>query len=54
MNPIDLKLQRAKENMGQLYCCHPSKRVKRLDTPLSESSGTDIRRTFERVRKDGK
>ena len=50
MSPVELKLQRVKEAMGDKYCCHPSRQVKRRAEPLVESSGTDIRRTFERAK----
>ena len=37
------------KRMGTTYCCHPANYVKRLDTPLTDSVGTDIRKTFARV-----
>lgn len=44
-----MKISTVIKRMGDKYLCHPSRQVKRLDVPLTDSVGTDIRRTFERV-----
>jgi len=49
MTPIELKLQRCREEMGSRYICHVSRQVKRLAQPLADSAGTDIRETFRRL-----
>ena len=38
------------KRMGTKYCCHPDNYVKRLDVPLRDSVGTDLAKTFQRVR----
>ncbi len=46
MTTHDLKVQRIIEQMGERYCCHKSRQVKRLAEPLSDSRGVDVRKTF--------
>ena len=43
------KVRKAIKRMGEKYACHKANQVKRLETPLADSVGTDIRRTFERI-----
>ena len=38
------------KSMGERYVCHKSNHVKRLDTPLTDSVGTDLKASFERIR----
>ena len=48
------RINRIKAAMGDTYLCHPSNHVKRLAVPLSDSVGTNIADTFERIRRERK
>lgn len=38
------------KRMGDKWVCHPKNHVKRLDQPLTDSAGTNIAATFERIK----
>lgn len=38
--------------MGEKYIVHPANQVKRLRVPLSDSTGTNLCKTFKRFRRE--
>ena len=44
-----MNVKKVIRKMGATYCCHPSKQVKRLEQPLTDSAGTNVAETFRRV-----
>ena len=46
------KLKSAQEYMGAKWLLHPANRIKKRRIPLDDSAGTDIAKTFSRVRRE--